>query len=489
MTTAVQLDDIRDALGLCTYAERAEIDRLLAGADSFYEFVRLAWPVVEPATPFVDGWHIGLICEHLQAVADREIKQLIINVPPRHTKSLLVSVLFPTWVWSWRPSERFLCASYAQRLATRDAVRSRRILVSPWYQSRFGGQFQLTGDQNEKTRYENDKGGYRIATSVGGTATGDGGDVLILDDPHKADEATSDTVREGVLDWVKETWSTRKNDPRTAAEIIIMQRLHERDVTGYLLSEIGGYENVMLPARYEADRTTVTVLGPTDQRTEPGALLWPERYGDAELSKLETLLGSYGTAGQLQQRPTPAGGGLLKKDWFVDYDELPEKFDEIVLSWDMTFKDTESGSFVVGQVWGRRGADKFLIDQVRGRWDFPATVVQFRGQAKQYPTAGAKLVEDKANGPAIISTLKHEIRGIIAVTVKGSKTARAHAVAPDIEAGNVYIPRRAAWRREFIAEVEAFPNGPNDDQVDAMTQALDRLYRPQRITEQKIRGI
>ena len=483
--------DIERTLPMLTDCERAEIDRLVNGALPFGAFVREGWPVLEPATKFVPNWHIDAIAEHLEAMADRQIRRLLINIPPRCMKSLLVSVFFPAWVWTWKPSERFLSASYAQSLAIRDAVKTRRLIASLWYQQRWAHVFRLTSDQNEKHRYENDQTGYRIATSVGGAAVGEGGDCRILDDPNKPLEVHSETIRESILAWVRETWSTRSNDPRTSTEVIIMQRLHERDVSGYVLAEMGGYEHLMLPARFDPERRAVTCLGWSDPRTAPGELLWPARIGEQELATLERALGSYGSAGQLQQRPSPAEGGIIKIGWFRFWTQRPTRFDEVLQSWDMAFKDARTSSYVVGQIWGRLGADLYLLDQYRAQVDFLGTVAAVRGLSARWPQAQTKLVEAKANGPAVVSTLQHELGGFIAVPVSGSKEARAAAVGPIIEAGNVYLPDMsiAPWINALLAEVQEFPNGSNDDQVDALTQALDRMYRPAIISEVKISGI
>jgi predicted phage terminase large subunit-like protein len=206
-------------------------------------------------------------------------------------------------------------------------------------------------------------------------------------------------------------------------------------------------------------------------------LLWPERFGPEEIESLKRSLGSYAAAGQLQQRPSPAAGGILKRHWWKFYREAPSGFDEVIQSWDCAFKDTASSDYVVGQVWGRTGADKYLLDQVRGRMDFPTTVQAVKRLTAKWPQTGAKLMEDKANGSAVIATLKHEVEGLIAVNPEGGKEARAHAVSPQIEAGNVYLPdcSIAPWVEGFIEECAAFPNGTHDDQVDAMSQALNRL--------------
>jgi len=217
---------------------------------SLYEFVRQAWHVLEPSTEYVDGWHIRTMCEHLEAVSDGRIRDLLINVPPRHMKSLTASVFWPCWVWTKNPERRWLYCSYAQRLATRDSLKCRRLITSPWYQRNWGHVFRLMGDQNEKARFENDRTGYRLATSVHGSNTGEGADIIVCDDPHNIRERESEVKREAVLMWWDEVMSTRLNNPQTGARVIVMQRLHERDLSGHVI-EKGGWDHLCLPARFE----------------------------------------------------------------------------------------------------------------------------------------------------------------------------------------------------------------------------------------------
>jgi len=451
-----------------------EIDQELA-ARRLREFVRQAWPVVEPSTTFVSGWHLDAICEHLEGVTRGHIRRLLISMPPRHMKSLAVSVFWPCWEWITHPERRWLFCSYAAGLAIRDSLKCRRLLESPWYRARWGNRFVLTSDQNEKSRFENDKTGCRIALGVGGAATGEGGDRVVVDDPHNIREAESETLRQSVLDWWDQVMSTRLNDPRNGAMVIVMQRVHENDLAGHVLRQ-GGYEELKLPAEYEGSRHR-TSIGWQDPRQERGELLWPERFAREEINRLKRDLGSYAAASQLQQRPSPAEGGILKRHWWKFYREAPRKFSELLQSWDCSFKDSSTSDFVVGQVWGRNGADKYLLDQVRGRMDYPATIQAVKRLSEKWPQAHAKLVEDKANGPAVVAMLKHEIAGLIAVNPAGGKEVRAHAVSPQIEAGNVYLPDPsiAMWINGFIEECAAFPNGAFDDQVDAMSQALVHL--------------
>jgi hypothetical protein len=328
------------------------------------EFVRQAWHVVEPSTPFVPGWHIDAITDHLEAISRGHIRNLLINVPPRHMKSLLVSVFWPAWEWITWPERRWLCSSYASSLSIRDSLQCRRLIESPWYQARWGHIFSLTSDQNAKSRFDNNRSGYRLATSVGGSVTGEGGDRIVCDDPHKVDEVVSDSLRKAAIDWWDIAMSTRVNDPKTSAMIIVMQRCHQRDLSGHLL-EKGNFEHLCLPAEYEGP-SRMTSIGFSDPRTELGELLWPDRFGIKEIADLKISLGSYAAAGQLQQRPSPAGGGIFKRHWFryfqpagmnlrpivvrlsdgsttsINAMEVPYHMDEQLQSWDCSFKDIDT---------------------------------------------------------------------------------------------------------------------------------------------------
>lgn len=458
-----------------------------------------AWPVLEPETRFVDGLHVRAVCDHLQAVTEGRIRNLIINIPPGHAKSLLTAVFWPAWAWIDHPELRWLYTSYREPLATRDSVKCRRLIESDWYQERWGDRFELTGDQNTKTRFENSSTGARTVVPIS-SGTGERGDVVVCDDPHSVDQAQSDTERKVAVDFWNGTMSTRLNDFSTGHKVVIQQRLHEADLTGDLLARGADYELLCLPAEFEPERRCVTSIW-ADPRNGYGELLWPEKVTKRDLEMLKLTLGSYRYAGQYQQRPSPAGGGILPRHWWrywrpahldlppvevrmpsgdmlsIRAVPLPEAFDRVVQSWDLAFKDLKTSDFVVGQVWAALKADRFLLDQRRDRLDMPATKAAIRGLSERWPEAGTKLVEDKANGPAILAELKHDISGLIAVNPEGGKVARAQAVSPQIEAGNVYLPHPtiAPWIDAFIEECAAFPNGAHDDMVDAMSQALNRL--------------
>ncbi len=286
---------------------------------------------------------------------------LLINMPPRHAKSLCVSVFWPCWEWITHPERRWLFASYAQSLSTRDSVKCRRLLLSPWYQRNWGHVFRLTDDQNAKTRFEYDKTGYRLATSVGGSATGEGGDRVVVDDPVNAADATSDVIRTSANEWWDATMSTRLNNPNTGAKVIVMQRLHDDDLSGHILAQ-GGYEHLCLPAEYEGQRFQTSICW-SDPRTEEGQLLWPERIPYEVLADFKRSLGSYGYAGQFQQHPVPREGGMVKRSWWRRY----RAFDrsqalQVIQVWDTAFSEKTTADYSVCSTWAKTPQGVFVLD-------------------------------------------------------------------------------------------------------------------------------
>ncbi len=287
---------------------------------SLSTFIQQAWQVLEPATPYSHNWHIDAICEHLEAVNRHEIRNLIINISPRCMKSLTVAVFWPVWTWINSPQERWLFATYGQSLTVRDSIKRRNLITSPWYQDRWGDRFQLTRDQNAKVRFENDRTGFMLATSVDGAATGEGGSKLVLDDPLKASDALSELSRTSVNRWWDQTMSTRLNDRKTGARVIIMQRLHEADLVGHLLDKMadGGteYEHLMLPMEFEPERRCFTSLGFQDPRQEKGELMWPERFDQDSCPGIEAGLGQLRSGGSVAAasctgRRRPLQGSLV----------------------------------------------------------------------------------------------------------------------------------------------------------------------------------
>lgn len=457
---------------------------------SFYVFFQnFAWPVLEPATKYCDNWHIHAICDHLQAITNGEITRLIINLPFRMLKSTLVSQSWPAWEWLNKPSTEWLTASFAKELAIRDAVNSRRIIESDAYQECFGHLFQMTSDQNVKSRYENTARGTRFVTSTDAGATGFGGNRILVDDPLNAKKADSQVARDESIEWFKGTISTRFNNPKEDAAIVVHQRLHENDLTGFLLREQPGvWEHLVLPMEYsrkrmvsvngvlvETDTKSIkTKIGYVDPRNEDGELLHPSRLNEEDVRVLKLSIGSYHVASQLQQEPTTRGGVIFNRGNWKFYLTLPQ-FDERIISVDAAFKDTDGSDYVAIQTWGRKGADKYLIKRVKERLGFSATVQAIRTSAALVPGYTAILIEDKANGPAVIETLSKELSAVIAINPEGGKLARAYAVQPEQEAGNIFLPDPTIDSDigTFLNEVSSFPSVQHDDETDAMTQAIN----------------
>lgn len=450
---------------------------------SMHDYIKhVVWPIVEPATPFIDNWHIHAICEHLEAVLNGEITDLLINMPPRFMKSLLIAVSLPTFSWIDRPETKFIFASYSGQLSTRDAVKARRVIDNKLYRKYYGDRFELTSDQNVKTRYENDKTGYRISTSIGGVGTGEGGDIIVVDDPHNVLEAESDTKRLEAIEWWDETMSTRGNNPETAARIIVMQRVHGNDLSGHTLRK-GGYEHLMIPMRFEEKRVCVTCLGRVDPRTEEGELAWPTRFTEKATKKLEQKLGNYGTAGQFQQRPASREGAIFKRAWFKRYTELT-KPDMKVQVWDTAQKDNQRSDWTVCGTFFIKDNHAYLQNIRRERLEYP----DLKTKAKLWYMADMPnviVIEDKGHGTALIQ----ELRQAGGYPVEGmepgdlSKELRAEQEAAMAEGGNLSFPaKEPEWWDLFDEELFDFPAVAHDDQTDVVVMFLKwfrtRIHSP-----------
>ena len=392
-----------------------EQDRRKASA-KLYEFVKQAWHVMEPGVPFVPSWHIEEICEHLEAVSSGDIHRLLVNIPPRHSKSTIVSVAWCAWEWIAQPEQKFLAASYSGSLSIRDNLKARRLIQSPWYQERWGHMFELSGDQNAKQRFENDKTGYRLATSVGGTATGEGGSRLILDDPHGAQDAQSETMRQTALDWFDMVWSTRLNNPKTDAMVTVMQRLHEKDISGHILEDIGGWEHVCIPAEWDGKKRR-TVLGPYDACTVWGVFTHKGIHQAMLLDAWDEALG---------------------------YPDLRTK---VIEDWTSMY-----------------GADPG-----------PKAGMPTKGRRPD-----RVLVEAKASGQSLLQDLRlAKVPAVGYNPGNADKVSRAHQAAPTLELGLLWIPESnknpgqpVSWAQSFLKQIAKFPVAEHDDYVDTFTQAV-----------------
>jgi predicted phage terminase large subunit-like protein len=463
-----------------------------------------AWRLIDPAK-FVPNWHIDAICEHLEAVSAGDILDLLISVGPRHSKTATVCVIWPTWEFQQQPWQQWLFSSYSYGLSLEASVKRRRIIESTWYQQRFGKRVKLMPDQNTKARYHNDRKGYMMSVSTESAVTGEGGTRLVSDDPNDVKKRESEVISRQTLDWFNVTWSTRRNSPQSA-RVVIQQRTRENDVTGDCL-EKGGWTHLCLPTEFDPKRRcftswTVKKTGEerkwSDPRTYEGELLNPQRFGPDKVEGAKLELGDFQYNAQHQQNPTPPEGTIIKAQWLQYYGgpsdtPLPD-FSKMIgmltplLSVDCAFKDNKDSDYVCGLVWAQMGADIYLLPRhFHDRLSFTGTVDAITemvggksvdGQTDFpgiYPFIKVKLIEDKANGPAIINTIQHRVPGVIPFDPgTASKTSRLEAGSWRFRARNIYLPHAdiAPWIKDYVWELCAFPKAKRDDYVDATSQFL-----------------
>jgi predicted phage terminase large subunit-like protein len=456
-----------------------EVVSTLLAERSLAHFIRQLWRYIDPA-PYVHNWHIDAICLHLEAVSCGAIRRLLITMPPRHMKSISVSVAWPAWTWITYPQKQFLFSSYAEALSVRDSVKCRRLIQSPLYQQRWAGAFDFWGDQNAKQRYDNSSGGYRIATSVDGMLTGEGGDVIVVDDPHNVRQVESPVKRQAVIDWWKESMSTRLNSPETGARVVIMQRSHEEDLAGHILESESGWVHLNLPARYEVEQHCTTPIGWEDPRGQEGELLYPQRFSHEAIGELEGILGAYGTAAQLQQRPSPRGGGLFEVDKFVILKEAPApiNFVRTLRYWDKAGTQ-DGGKRTAGVKMAKlKNGTQIILDVVKGQWGAGARERRIRQVAETDGQEVRVWVEQEpgSGGKESAQSSVRSLAGFVARAdrVTGDKEVRAEPYASSIAAGNVLL-LLGEWTEDFIKEHELAPRGKFQDQWDAAAGAFNKL--------------
>lgn len=499
MSTSI-IERIPHILPLATPAEKIELFKLLeqrtrAQVDNKAElendlgaFTRAAWRVLNPGRPFLWSWHYDLIVEYLTLVRQRKIRRLILNVPPRSAKTTFATICFPCWVWATEPSHEFLCASHSRDLSTDHSVARRNLLTSEWYQGLWGTKFHLSSDRNLATQFNNDCTGRMIATSTGSGAEGKGGDTAILDDPMSSEQSLSDTERYTANRWVNNTLRQRLNDPAKAAIVVIMQRLHELDTTGFVTGEEPeGWKHIVLPLVAEKDEEWVFPISGRVVRRKQGDVLQADRFTPEVVAEKQKNRLVY--AGQYQQRPAPLEGNLIKRADVMYYggkdpvtgepdEPLPvvggvrnPVFDRVFISVDCAFKDLKTCDYVAIGVVGVRKRKRYLLNIVNAHLDMDATVKEVRAQRERYPAVSAVIVEDKANGPAVIQALKKDLTGIIEIEPQGGKVARVFAMAPEWQARDWYVDRNAAWAEPFVQQLTMFPTAAHDDMVDMTSQA------------------
>jgi predicted phage terminase large subunit-like protein len=372
---------------------------------------------------------------------------------------------------------KWLFAAYAQSLTIRDSIRCRRLIESPWFKQNWGNVFQFAGDQNVKSRFDNNRGGYRIASSVGGSVTGEGGDILVIDDPHNVVEAESEVVREGVCEWFDQVWSTRRNDPKKSSMVIVMQRVHQVDLAGHVLAK-GGWEHLCLPAEYDG-RRCVTVMGDVERRDKDEELLWPDRFGVPELAELKKNLGLYGAAGQLQQRPFPKGGGLFKRSDFAVIEGHPSSAFGFYRAWDLAA--TEEGKRTSGVLWCKDSEGFYYVKHaLKGKW-LPSQRDRIIEETAKADGQNVRILIEQEPGSGGLAQVEALIRRLAGYSVEGVKVTGPKEIRADAMASQAGIQRikiiQGEWNNDFLDELEAFPNGEYMDQVDAASLGFEYVAK------------
>jgi predicted phage terminase large subunit-like protein len=464
--------------------KRAALSRPLLAehlATDFGAFVRAAWRVVHPGRTLHWNWSYDLLCEHLMLVRQRKILRLIWNCPPRSAKTTVASIMFPDWVWLTDPAHRFLAASYEMSLSKDHNSQRRNLIGSDWYQQLFGDRFSLAGDRNLAEQFANDHQGEMTATSIDARAMGRGGDTIILDDVITQDQALSDLTRKSVNDWLGHTMYQRLNDPAESAIVLIMQRVHENDPTGYFLeTEPGVWTHIKLQLIAQEDERWVLPISGRVIERKRGECLHPKRFPAKVVEQKKRDRFTF--AGQFQQEPAPLEGNLIRRSDVRFYggndpltnardEDLPVRFDQKIISVDCSFKDLSTSDYVSVLVLGISGRKRYVLSVTNSHLDCTATENEIRRQREIHGPISAVLVEDKANGTAVIQRLRANVPGVVEIEPQGGKAARMAAASPEWQAGDWYVCRNAPWCEPFLQQLLMFPAGRHDDMCDAMSQA------------------
>ena len=449
-----------------------------------YAFARRAFETVEPGRAFMDAWHFHHLCYMLEEAAAGRLRRLIINVPPRSFKSFLASQAFIAWVLGNDPSKRFICVSHSEQLARYFAYMTKTIMQAPWYGALFP-QTRFVSSRPSDRDLRTTLHGFRLAYGMGGSITGRGADIIVCDDPTKAQDALSTAGRLRAIDYAESTLLSRLDDRQHGVIILVMQRLHENDLSGHLARN-SGWTVVSLPAIATENTTHRIGRRPGDvyHRVE-GELLQPSRDTVATLEEQRITLGTYNFQAQYQQQPVPAAGNILRREWLQYYEagtlHLTE-MDHVVLSWDTASTLNERSDYSVGTIWGHRGDSFYLLEVVRGRWQVPALereiVEAWNYYSEHCQNRCDLLIENDGIGRGVAQGIFERRlirRRPLLVSPDADKAARFERHMPLFEQGRIHLPRERDWFADYVSELLAFPNGSYDDQVDSTSQALDHL--------------
>jgi predicted phage terminase large subunit-like protein len=488
-----------------------------ARAGGLIEFVKYFWNVLEPETKLVEGWLLDAICQHLEAITWGKITRLLINVPPGSMKSLMVNVFWPAWEWGamGMPHLRYVSFSYSSGLTERDNTKFRKLVMSDKFKELWGEKFKL--EKEGEIKITNDKTGSKFASSVKGIGTGERGDRVVIDDPHDVHKSESDVVRTDTVRWFRETITDRLNNLDDSAIVIIMQRVHQNDISGFILEQGWQYCHLMVPMEFESGREPFNPIGWTDPRTEDGDLAWPERFSPEAVANIEREKGSWAYAGQYQQRPAPRGGGIIKREHWRPY--TPDECGKFGVPWpkfpimsytvlSLDTAQTEkkqndpSAAVVLGvarDIWENRRL--ILMWAWTERLELYDLIKKIEETCKKFKV-DRLLIEDKASGYPVAQELRRRGRiisdklghnpktadradfGIQLVTPEGDKVARMYAQQNLFECGLIYAPAEPSgagdylfkdWADKVITECAELPKGAHDDLADAMSQALAHM--------------
>lgn len=454
-------------------------------------FTHQVFNTVSPGTQYLSNWHIDLICEYLIACQKREITRLIINIPPRFMKSIAASVAFPAWLLGHDPKTQIMCASYGQRLSEKFSIDSRLIVTSPWFKQVFP-KCELLSDQNTKAKFMTTERGYRIATSIGGSVTGSGADFLIVDDPLNADQANSVVALENANNWFDQVFSTRLNDPKKGVIIIIMQRLHENDLSGHLLAKEAGWEHLKIPLI--AEKTEIIQKGNFYKERQEGDLLHEDRIGEKEVKRLQIELGAYGFAGQYQQTPSPSGGGIFRKEWLQFYDNVNLATLNKYIFIDPANAKKKTSDYTAIIIVGI-GEDKniYILDIIRDRLDVKEREDILFDLHRKYNPLG--VIYEKYGMQCDADWIKYAMErrnyrfGITEVGGTLDKVSRISRLDALFARGQIWLPKtlyKTNHENKLINLIETFiheeylpfPLGLHDDMMDAMARMLDINMMP-----------
>ncbi|MEQ8371377.1 MAG: phage terminase large subunit [Alphaproteobacteria bacterium] len=445
----------------------------------FATFVQRVFQTVSPKDAYLFNWHIDLVADALTRCAAGDCNRLIITMPPRYLKSIITSVAFPAWLLGHNPALRFICASYSIDLAAKHARDCRSVMESGWYKRVFPGA-RLSQKRSAELDFTTTRQGYRYTTSVNGTLTGRGANVIIIDDPLKADDAQSEAQRSAVNQWFSGTVYSRLDDKANDVIIVVTQRLHMNDLVGHLLESDEDWEHISLPAIAEVDENFVLSDGRTLGRYA-GEVLHEDRESRDTLDRIRRSLGSYNFSAQYQQNPLPIEGNMIRWAWFRSYDQAPERVagDVVIQSWDTASKASEFNDWSVCTTWLLRDGKHYLLHVWRGRVEYPYLLKKI-SELKATFTADTVFIEDKGSGTQLIQDLRNSnTMRVIAINPQADKVTRMAGQSLKIENGDVYLPKDAPWLDTFRTEVLQFPDGRFDDQVDSLSQYLGNVVKAQ----------